>query len=105
MATMEDILQLECDDTATFSENACAMQRVINDGTGWSLQGSMGRSMMEAIRSATCMLGKEPRKDYYGNTIPSRYDVKDGSSGSRAFIVKHRGEEWAAMLEAAEVQS
>lgn len=99
---VNDVMSLEGGTIDSIEDAACVMQRVINDGNGWRMQGSMGRSMMEAIRAGECMLGKVEHIDYYNNTIPSRYSVKDGTSGSRSFVVKHRGEEWAAMLEAAE---
>lgn len=78
-----------------------ALQRAINSGSAWSFQGSYGRAMMEAIRAGECMLGKSPARDYYGNFIPSRDMVQEGTKGSRQFVVDARGEEWAAMLDAA----
>lgn len=67
----------------------------------WSLQGSYGRAMMQAIEAGTCMLGHEPAQDYWGNRIPSRTEVEAGTKGSREFVVAARGEDWAVMLEGA----
>ena len=76
------------------------MQRAINGGA-WGLQGSYGRAMMDAISAGLCMLGRDQARDYYGNTIPSRDDVKAGTKGSYQFVVDERGQEWAdLMLEA-----
>ena len=38
--------------------------------------------------------------DFYGSTVPSRYEVSAGSKGSREYVVAHRGEAWAIFMEA-----
>jgi hypothetical protein len=76
-----------------------AVQTAINSLDAWKLQGSYGRTMMDAIESGKCMLGTKPTRDYWGNRIPSRTEVQDGTKGSRSYVVKHSGEEWALMLE------
>lgn len=95
----DDIIALETGEGSD-DEQFTAMQRVINDGAGWKMQGSMGRSMMAAIEGGWCMLGKGVFTDYYGNRIPSRYIVQEGTKGSRSFVAEHAGEEWAAKMEA-----
>lgn len=97
---LDDINTLECDEDASEEAEALALQRAINSGM-WSLQGSYGRTMMGAIEAGTCMLGTKPARDYFGNLIPSRDMVQEGTKGSREFVVEQRGEEWAAMLDAA----
>jgi len=62
-----------------------ALQALINSGT-WGLQGSVGRQMMGAIESGICALGNEPATDSYGNRIPSRYEVKAGTTGSVEYV-------------------
>lgn len=76
-----------------------SLQRAINSLTAWRFQGFYGRSMMEAIELGFCMLGTESTTDYYGNRIPSRYDVKEGTKGSRGYVVLKRGEIWAKQME------
>lgn len=76
------------------------LQRAINGGL-WSLQGSYGRSMMGAIESGMCMLGTERARDYWGNFIPARTDVQEGTKGSAGFVRERMGDEWLAKLEAA----
>lgn len=98
--SLEDVRTLEEDEGASPEDEALALQRAINSGM-WSLQGSYGRSMMAAIEDGTCMLGKVPAHDYWGNHIPSRDEVAEHTKGHRSFVVDQRGEEWAAMLEAA----
>jgi hypothetical protein len=57
--------------------------------------------MMAAIQAGFCMLGRDQWRDYYGNTIPSRDDVQQGTKGSYEYVIKHNGLEWAdLMLEA-----
>lgn len=78
-------------------EYYAAIQRQINRGM-WGLQGSHGRAMMEAITSGHCMLGRDDARDYYGNHIPSREQVKEGTKGSHDFVVEAMGEEWAGWI-------
>lgn len=89
--------ELETDELSYFAN----MQALINGGTAWAFQGSYGRSMMDAISSGHCMLGESPARDYYGNRIPSRHEVQEGTKGSRQFVVDAMGEDWAEHMEAA----
>lgn len=97
MLTLNDINTIEIDETATEEQYFLAIQRAINSGA-WVLQGSYGRSMMEAIEGGRCMLGRSRARDYYGNTIPSRDDVQEGTKGSFDYVVDAMGEEWAEMM-------
>jgi hypothetical protein len=96
-----DLIDVEnIEGNATSEEDYfCSLQRAINSGSAWSLQGSYGRAMMDALDSGSCMLGPTEARDYWGNHIPSRDQVQAGSKGSRAFVVKHRDEDWAVMLD------
>lgn len=97
---LNDINVLECDDEASAEDEAISIQRAINSGM-WALQGSYGRAMMGAIEAGSAMLGPNPARDYWGNRIPSRSEVQEGTKGSRQFVVERMGEPWALMLEAA----
>jgi hypothetical protein len=97
MITLDDIELIEGDTTCTTEQYYLAMQRAINAGA-WSLQGSYGRAMMDAISVGLCMLGRDQYRDYYGNTIPSRDDVKPGTKGSYQFLIDERGLEWADLM-------
>lgn len=79
---------------------AISIQRAINSGM-WSLRGSYGLAMMQAIEDGQAMLGPNSARDYWGNFIPSRSQVQAGTKGSREFVVEAMGENWALMLEAA----
>lgn len=57
-------------------------QALINKGMAWKLEGSIGRLCMDLLRIGACMLPKKRHIDYYGNLIPSRDDVKKGTTGS-----------------------
>ena len=71
-----------------------SIQRAINAGM-WSMQGSYGRAMMEAINEGKCLLGLKATKDYWGNVIPSRLQVKDGTKGSWEYVKQQSGDDWA----------
>jgi len=58
------------------------MQRMINDGSAWKMEGSLGRQAMSLLESGACMLPKLFKNDYYGNRIPSRDVLKAGSKGT-----------------------
>lgn len=75
-------------------EAAKMLQGMIDDGSGWSLQGSYGRSMMDAIESGQAMLGSNPVKDAYGNTVPSYTMVQAGTKGSPEYVAAKMGEDY-----------
>ena len=58
------------------------LQKLINTGQAWHLEGSVGRQCMDALRSGMCMLPKKSFTDAYGNRIPSRDELKQGSMGT-----------------------
>jgi hypothetical protein len=100
MLTLEDIDTIESNEEASSEEHFAAIQRAINSGL-WALQGSYGREMMHAIEEGLCLLGEHSARDYYGNFIPSRYDVKEGTKGSAEFVLHHSGQAWLDVMLAA----
>jgi len=58
------------------------MQNLINSGTAWKLEGSVGREAMSLLDSGACMLPLKGTFDYYGNRIPSRSELKTGTKGT-----------------------
>ena len=58
------------------------MQDKINTGQAWKLEGSYGRSAMDCLESGACMLPIVSRRDYYGNYVPSRRELKNGTKGT-----------------------
>ena len=59
-----------------------SLQGLINSGAAWSLEGSVGRACMRAIENGDAILGREGHRDYWGNYVPSRYEVEPGTKGS-----------------------
>ena len=61
-------------------------QDLINSGDAWRLEGSVGRTAMGLIESGQCMLGETGHSDFYGNYVPSRFEVKAGTKGSPEYV-------------------
>lgn len=97
MFSLNDVNVIESDEATSPEEYYSSVQRAINSGM-WGLQGSYGRTMMEAIEGGHCVLGKSRARDYYGNTIPSRDDVQDGTKGSISFVAELHGQPWADFI-------
>lgn len=68
-----------------------SLQRMISVGQ-WSLEGHTGRTMHDAIESGHCVLGPSGARDYWGNYIPARSQVKSGTVGSIAYANQLRRE-------------
>ena len=64
------------------------LQELIDSGAAWKLEGSVGRAAMEAIEAGVCILGEEGHYDYWGNYVPSRYEVKPGTKGSLEYATR-----------------
>lgn len=99
MLTMADINNIETEEDIDELEYYQSIQRAIN-AKSWSFQGSYGRAMMEAISAGRCLLGKTSATDYYGNRIPSRYEVKEGTKGSEGYVDECSGSDWLRLMEA-----
>jgi hypothetical protein len=56
----------------------------------WKLEGSVGRQCMNLIELGYCCLGQKGYYDFYGNYVPSRYEVKSGTKGSLAYTKKRK---------------
>jgi hypothetical protein len=67
-------------------------QRLINKGLAWHLEGSIGREAMRQIEAGNCVLGRKGHFDYWGNYVPSRYEVKAGTKGSIQYAVERQKE-------------
>ena len=99
MLTLNDIDNIEgADNECSELEYYASIQKAINSGM-WGLQGSYGRAMMDAISSGYCILGKTGARDYYGNYIPSRDEVKEGTKGSISFVEQRMGGDWLFEME------
>jgi hypothetical protein len=98
MFDLNDVNNIE-GEAASPVEYYKSLQRAINAGVAWQFQGHYGRSMMEAIKEGRCLLGLNDCHDYYGNHIPSRTQIKEGTKGSRGFVADTCGEQWAQLME------
>ncbi|NBW77228.1 MAG: hypothetical protein EBR34_15755 [Sphingomonadaceae bacterium] len=68
------------------------LQDLINNGTAWLMEGSVGRTAMSALQSGACMLPKKVYYDAYGSKVPSRDMLKEGSTGTYQNTVKFYSE-------------
>ena len=57
-------------------------QELINSGEIWKFEGSAGRHAMSCLESGECFLPTEVTYDYYGNRLPSRNNLKNGTKGT-----------------------
>ena len=76
-----------------YTEQIIELQRNINSGTAWRLEGSYGRAAMDAITAGECMLGEDGHRDYWGSYVPSRYEVEDGTKGSASYCAERASDE------------
>ena len=74
------------------------VQGMVNNGTAWRMEGSFGRSVMAALEAGKLILGTESTSDYWGNRIPSRYEVQPGTKGSFDLAAEMHGMEYAQRL-------
>lgn len=76
-----------------------SLQAAIDTGSIWSMEGSAGRWAMQSIENGEVVLGRRGCRDYWGNYIPSRYEVKRGTKGSIGYAQNMRelqrdGSDW-----------
>lgn len=75
------------------------IQDLIDNGMAWMLEGHIGRQCYAAIENGDAVLGPTRHKDYWGNTIPSRFDVVPGTKGSIEYANRLREERGEDPLE------
>lgn len=75
---------------ATDEEIIACYQELVNTGDAWHMDGSTGRTAMDLIEAGLIMLGEEGNYDYYGNYVPSRYEVVPGTKGSPEYCEGRR---------------
>ena len=80
------------EEDATEEDFIAAYQELINTGQAWQMEGSVGRQAMALIENGICALGESDHRDYYGNHIPSRDQVQEGTKGSVQFVHDHGNE-------------
>lgn len=65
-----------------YGELRLDLQALIDSGEAWRLEGHVGRAAHAAIEAGVCVLGEIGHHDYWGNYVPSRYEVVPGTKGS-----------------------
>lgn len=63
-----------------------SLQELIDSGDAWRLEGHIGRQAMAAIEAGECILSEVGHHDYWGNYVPSRYEVQPGTKGSIEYV-------------------
>ena len=58
------------------------IQQGIDSGNVWQMEGAAGRDAMSRLTNGECFLPTTPHKDYWGNRVPSRDDLKPGTQGT-----------------------
>lgn len=74
------------DDCEEFEEHVRWYQKHINSGDVWRFEGSVGREAMGLIEAGYCCLGEKGCYDFWGNYVPSRYEVEPGTKGSVEYM-------------------
>lgn len=60
------------------------LQKMIDSGQAWKMEGHYGRTAMSALEQGACILPETAHQDYYGNTVPSRNSLLNGTKGTLA---------------------
>ena len=74
------------------SDFELSIQELIDTGQAWMLEGHIGRQCMDAIDNGYAILGPVAMRDFWGNRIPSRDEVKPGTKGSIEYANALRAE-------------
>ncbi len=79
MTLYEEFLETATDEEVYDIET---VQKRINDGSVWHLEGAEGREASRLLKAGLCELGYKRHKDFWGNVVPSRFDLKPGTMGA-----------------------
>lgn len=84
MITPDELQQFENGEME--DEQAIALfQELIDTGQAWLLGGEYIDRAMMLIEMGLVTLGVEGHLDLYGNYIPSKFEVKEGTKGSEQY--------------------
>ena len=65
------------------------IQSLIDKGLAWHMEGSIGREAMEMLEIGICFLPLKVHRDAYGNRIPKRTELKEGTKGTRLNAINY----------------
>jgi hypothetical protein len=82
---MTDMTALWRED-ATEDEQVEVYQELVNTGAAWTMEGHVGRTAMAMLEAGIIMLGEVGHRDYWGNYVPSRFEVEPGTKGSAEYV-------------------
>lgn len=84
MSTLQE--RYEAIHTTILTGPNAQLQQWIDSGLAWQLEGHVGRTAADALADGAAVLAPEPRRDYWGSSVPSYLQVEDkaGSPGSVA---------------------
>lgn len=73
------------DEDVTEDEFLDTYQELVNNGMAWKMEGSVGRTADDLLEARKIGLGETGHKDFYGNYVPSRYEVQAGTKGAAEY--------------------
>jgi hypothetical protein len=88
---MSDFYEYD-EETELDEEYLDAMQGLVDSGQAWLLEGSVGRLANDLIEGGYITLGEVGHHDYWGNYVPSRHEVVEGTKGSVTYVERMREE-------------
>lgn len=65
------------------------IQELINNGSAWTMEGAIGREATHTLQIGATLLPDKSFTGPYGNFVPSRKMVKDGTTGSRMNCIRY----------------
>lgn len=74
------------------------LQTLIDSGDAWLLEGAVGRAAMAAIEDGTCVLPAEAHRDYWGNRVPARGELRPDTLGTLGYANRLRAERGEPLL-------
>lgn len=74
--TIERIQELQAEYGLTSAQN------MMDTGDIWKFEGSVGRTASDLLEAGVLVLPEHANRDYYGNYVPGRDELRDGTKGT-----------------------
>ena len=75
-------------------------QQQVNSGHCWCTSGSIGRVANDLLEAGFLLLAPDRTRDWMGQELPAREEVRPGSKGSPLFVQTIMGERYLRWIEA-----